>query len=259
MRRIPAIAALVLLGLGAGQAAALPDTTCSGMAFAEPSSAYGHDVLGGGGEWRAIEITRDVISLDGGGTGAAVLRFRLPDGAVFEDVALRCVDLDGQGLREIVVVESDFERGAQLAVYGAETRGTRTELRKVAATPHIGRRHRWLAPVGVADFDGNGALDIAYVETPHLGGTLRVWGFAAGGLTELASAPGFSNHRIGEDFITGGVRDCGRGPEMILPDFGWRALMKVRMADGALVAERLPGGVSRPLIARYLACGEGSE
>lgn len=256
MRRRAVIAALLALALGAGRAAALPDTACSGMRFAEPTAAYGHGVLGAQGEWRAIELTREAITL-GGGSREVVLTFRLPEAAVFEDVALRCVDLDGHGLRELVVVESDVAQGAQLAVYGADVRGNRTEFRKIAATPHIGRRHRWLAPVGIADFDGNGSLDIAYVETPHLGGTLRVWSFAAGGLTELAAMPGFSNHRIGEDFITGGVRDCGQGAEMILPDFQWRAVMKVRMVDGALRAERVPGGVSRALVARLLACGEG--
>lgn len=257
MRPLAGIAAALALALGAGRAAALPDTECSGLRFAEPTAAYGHGVLGDAGEWRAIELTREALARAGGSPDGHALTFRLPEGAVFEDVAPRCVDLDGHGPREIVVVESDFELGSQLAVYALDVRGDRTELRKSTATAHIGRRHRWLAPVGIADFNGDGGLDIAYVEMPHVGGMLRVWGFAPGGLTELASAPGFSNHRIGEGFITGGVRDCGQGPEMILPDFGWSAVMKVRMQDGALVAERVPGEVSNPLIAQLLACGEG--
>ena len=36
-----------------------------------------------------------------------------------------------------------------------------------AATPFIGTPRRWLAPVGVADLDGDGRAEIAYVETPH--------------------------------------------------------------------------------------------
>jgi hypothetical protein len=151
---------------------------------------------------------------------------------VFEDVAPRVVDADGDGAPDIVVVESDVALGAQLAVYSL----SRRQLVKVAATPHIGMRHRWLAPVAVADLDGDSVVDIAYVETPHLGKRLRVWSWAPGGLTEIASLGGVTNHRIGEPFISGGLRDCGAGPEMMLADADWRSLVAVRLHDGALVS-----------------------
>ena len=97
--------------------------------------------------------------------------------------------------------------------------------------------------LGVADFNGDGQMDIAYVDRPHLARTLRIWSFVPGGLArtgelrEIASAGGLSNHRIGEDFITGGVRDCGAGPEMVLADAGWTSVMVARMVDGAIEAE----------------------
>jgi len=154
---------------------------------------------------------------------------------VFEDVAPRVVDADGDGVPDIVVVEADLSAGAQLAVYGLR----RGALAKVAATPHIGTRFRWLAPVAVADLDGDGVVDLAYVDRPHLAKTLRVWSWAAGGLTEVASLGGVTNHRIGEPFISGGLRDCGAGPEMVLASADWRALMAVRLTGGALVADRI--------------------
>jgi hypothetical protein len=77
----------------------------------------------------------------------------------------------------------------------------------------IGQRNRWLAPIGAADLDGDGRVEIAYVDRPHLARTLRVWRSRPGGtLTEIATATGLTNHRIGEAFITGGIRDARRGP-----------------------------------------------
>jgi hypothetical protein len=108
----------------------------------------------------------------------------------------------------VVVVETDPDLGAQLAVYALR----QGALVKAAATPHIGQRFRWLAPVGVADLNGDGVTDIAYVDRPHLAKTLRVWSWAPGGLTEIAALEGVTNHRIGDEVIWGGLRDCGRGP-----------------------------------------------
>jgi hypothetical protein len=89
--------------------------------------------------------------------------------------------------------------------------------------------------VGIADLTGDGQLDIAYVETPHLAGILRVWSFAPGGLTEVARAAGLSNHRIDDETISGGIRDCGTGPEMITADLGWTRVVATRLEAGALV------------------------
>ena len=149
---------------------------------------------------------------------------------------------------EVVVVESSTAGGAALAVYELE----RGELVKTA-TPEIGRRNRWLAPVGIADFDGDGATEIAYVETPHLGKVLRVWRWVDGDLVEVAAASGVTNHRIGEPFISGGVRDCGTGPEMVLADGNWQSVLAVKLEDGVLRAQRL-GAFSRARIAAAMAC-----
>lgn len=195
-----------------------------------PTGVYGHRVLG--------DIPEAHVLAARGAEGAEY-RFDLRDvpgdPAVFEDVAPRVVDADGDGAPDIVVVESDLSAGAQLAVYGLR----RGALAKVAATPHIGTPFRWLAPVAVADLDGDGVTDLAYVDRPHLAKTLRVWSWAPGGLTEIASMGGVTNHRIGDPFISGGMRDCGAGPELVLADGDWRDIMAVRFDVGALAAHRI--------------------
>ncbi len=161
----------------------------------------------------------------------------LPDELVFEDTAPRLADLDGDGLPEIIVVQSHQRLGAQLAIYRVAEGEPGIDM--VATTPFIGRPNRWLAPIGAADLDGDGVVEIAYVDRPHLARTLRVWRFETDQLTEIAALEGLTNHRIGEPFITGGIRDCGEGPEMITANAGWTQVMGTRIEGGTLTTRPL--------------------
>ncbi len=240
-------AAALALAAAAFAAPVLAQTACVEQAgfracFAEPTGRYAHGVLGDAVEWGALTLRTP----DG-----SVATARLPEDRVFEDLVPRLVDIDGVAPPEIVVVESSTAGGARLAVYG-EGRGT---LRVIAATPEIGTPNRWLAPAAIADLDGDGAIEIAYVETPHLRGVLRIWAFAPGGLTERAAAAGLSNHRIGEDFISGGLRTCDGIPEIVTADLGWTRLRAARLA-GDRIALRDLGPLEGPGdFAAALACG----
>ncbi|MEK9900686.1 MAG: hypothetical protein VW516_08060, partial [Rhodospirillaceae bacterium] len=50
---------------------------------------------------------------------------------------------------------------------------------------------------GAADFDGDGHPEIAFVETPHIGGTLRLYEYRDRKLHEDHVARGFSNYAVG--------------------------------------------------------------
>ncbi len=204
--------------------------------YAAPTDRYAHGVLGDAVEWGALEITTD----------AGLRVFTLPQDRVFEDVAPRLADLDGDGTAELIVVETLAPEGAQLAVYD--------ETGKIAATPHIGRTNRWLAPIGAADLDGDGAIEVAYIDRPHLAKTLRVWRFVDGALTPVADLPGLTNHRIGERDIGGGIRDCGEGPEMITANADWSQIMSTVFADGVLKTRPIGVHVDRGSFATALAC-----
>lgn len=205
--------------------------------YAAPTDRYAHGILGDAIEWGALEITTD--------TGTR--RFVLSEDRVFEDVAPRLADVDGDGSPEVIVVETLASAGAQLAVYD--------ETGKIAATPHIGQTNRWLAPIGVADLDGDGAVEIAYIDRPHLAKTLRVWRYRDDALVPVADLPGLTNHRIGERDIGGGLRDCGDGPEMITANADWTQVMATRLIDGQLTTRSIGVHVDRGSFATALACG----
>ncbi len=210
----------------------LPPAPCFEVSasYDAPTKRYPHGVLGDDEEYARLVVAKGRFSL----------RINLPPNRVFEDLAPRLADVDGQPGPEIVVVESFDRSGASLVVYSVDfPAGGNPSFKRVTGTPPIGQRFRWLAPVGIADFDGDGQKDIAYVETPHLGKTLKVVTLRDGKLELLADAPGFSNHRIGEDFISGGVRDCGSGVEAVVADADWTRIVAVRLVDGVLQSQDL--------------------
>ncbi len=238
--------AAMTLALVALAGCAAADGTGGGIVAARyeaPLDTYPHRIMGTIREKAVL-----VATLSDGGEVRLDLRDGPDPDHVFEDVAPRVVDADGDGAMDVVTVETDPDLGAQLAIYALR----RGALVKSAATPHIGQRFRWLAPVGVADLDGDGVTDLAYVDRPHLAKTLRIWTWAPGGLTEAASVGGVTNHRIGDEVIWGGLRDCGGGPEMIVADAGFTEIVAIRYAGDALSRRGLglaptPAGFDRAL------------
>lgn len=196
-----------------------------------PTSRYPHDALGSAVHAGSLHVL--LVQPDG---SQRSLSLELPPNRVFEDRAPRLADLDGDGRDEIVVVESDARLGSSLVVYGLRLGAAARQpvLAQLARGPFIGSANRWLNPVGVADFDGDGSLDIAAVTTPHIGGVLTLYRYQPPALEPLAQLPGVSNHRIGtvEQQLAAIVDTPRQRPAVILPGAGLRTLHVVRL-DGA--------------------------
>ena len=184
-----------------------------------PTDRYAHAVLGDALEWGGLELTL---------SDARRLRFSLPASHVFEDITARVADFDGDGRAEVMVVETSLAQGAALAIY--DTNGRR------AATPYIGQPNRWLAPAGWGDFDGDGRVEIAYVDRPHLARELVFVRLTGRRLTELTRAPGFTNHRIGDSTIAGGTRRCNGRDTLVVASADWSRAMEVSLGSKAMIA-----------------------
>lgn len=197
--RAIAIVVAVLASMPDGRAADYPDAiadlrvargtgTIADAWLADATTRYRHFVLGS-----PYEAASLMVRLRDG----KLLRLTLPDDSVFEDRQPRLADLDGDGIDEIVLVRSYLNRGAALAVIAVRDGA----LSIVAETPPTGSPNTWLNPAGIADFDGDGMVDIAYVQMPHVLGLLRIWTLRSGRLVEIASMPDTSNHVIGSPHL----------------------------------------------------------
>lgn len=181
--------------------------------YGDETTRYDHGILGDAIEYGSLTIV----------AGELEIEFLLDQNRVFEDFAPRLADMNGDGINEVVVIETDLNLGASLAVYDVTG--------KIAATPFLGRPHRWLAPIGIADFNGDGLMDIAYIEKPHLTKILKIVTFENGELRQIMEIAGLTNHNIGDDFISGGARTCAGAVEMITVDANWQNVIATQIVD----------------------------
>lgn len=205
----------------------------------DPIQRYQHFVLGDQFEAAGFQINyRD-------GTKAT---FNLPATEVFEDRIPRLVDLTGDGVEELIVVQSHIQKGASLAIYDLVP----SKISLLAQTPHIGQSNRWLNPAGIVDFDGDGRVEIALVSKPHLAKELQLWRFSKGRLSLVSTHVGFSNHRLGSreqqlsaqaDVNADGVTD------LIVPGPNRKSLHMISFANGFEVLRtiELTGEIAGPV------------
>ena len=195
-----------------------------GAWYDKATKRYAHGVLGD-----AIEPSTLMVRDENGCTRSV----ELDEAHVFEDIAPRLADIDAVAGDEVITVRSHKEYGAQIAIYQLSD----NEVKLLTSTPYIGTSNRWLAPVGIADFNNDGDIDIAYIDRPHLAKILRVWSYRDGILHQIANKSGYSNHRIGEDFISGGLKTCNQKIAMVTADGSWDRIVETTLKGTQLFSE----------------------
>jgi hypothetical protein len=236
--------------LAAGQTR-LPDTETTSLRgytawLIDPTDRYRHAVLGDAIEAGAFAVE----SPDG-----RLLSFRLDASAVFEDRRVRLHDLDGDGLPEAIVIKSTQTLGAAVAIY----RITPKAISPMLELPPVGTGHRWLNIAGIADFNGDGRPDIAYVQTPHLTGVVRVFANEGRNFREIGRLPGYTNHVIGSrdlDLAAIGRFTRSGVVEIAIPSLDRKSLAVLGLIDGKLqeVTRRpLPSRASGNLLVKGTA------
>ncbi|MEL7465939.1 MAG: VCBS repeat-containing protein [Pseudomonadota bacterium] len=189
--------------------------------YEQPTRRYAHAILGDAIEAGAL------VAYDAAGTRHEVV---LPEQQVFEDRYPRIVDLDSDGRNEVVAIRASSTGGGGVAIYGLRD----GRLSELAAVPDIGTPNRWLNIAAIEDLNGDGLMEIAFVKTPHIGGTLRVFSYRDGALRLLDEERGFSNHAIGDrEMRLSAIMDAdGDGRlDVAVPDAERRAL-RIMALDG---------------------------
>ena len=161
----------------------------------------------------------------------------IPSPQVVEAIAPIWADLTGDGQREIVLTVSDAEQGAQIVVYGEDGQ-------PLAAGPAIGRGYRWNHQLVVAPFGPNGELELATVQTPHIGGIVQFYRLTGDRLEMIARVTGYTSHVISTrnlDMAVAGDLDGDGRIELLLPDQARTNLGAIRRdPEGANVAWTIP-------------------
>lgn len=231
-----------------------------------PTIRYPHRTLGAYSHAGSLHV---LVKLKSG--ELKQLDYVLPLQRVFEDLTPRLLDLNDDGEDEVVLVESDAAVGAAMVVLAVRKREANGELetnfhiQEVARGPSMGLPFRWLNPVGAADFDNDGRLDLAAIHTPHIGGVLTLYHYRPPYLKAFASLTDVSNHRMGSveqqmAVIVPPSRSQPR-PTVIVPDMGLKALYALRWEAGGQWHEiarvkAMPAGIARMLPLKDGACAQ---
>ena len=157
------------------------------------------------------------------------LRYTVPPEAVIEDRLPRLVQAWGRAT--VLTVQSTLTGGA--AVLLLEIADDR--LQRLAESPPIGTPHRWLNPIGVADFDADGQPEVAVVITPHIGGWLTLFSREGAVLAVKYRQSGFSNHAIGTDELRLAAMLDANGDDIVdlaVPGVDRRSMRIVTFAQG---------------------------
>jgi len=191
-----------------------------------PTTAYDHGVLGDAVEASEISIyaTQPQPMLANS--------FKILGGRVIEGILPILADLNGDGIREIIVTESDLSNGAQISVYSQDGK-------KIASSAAIGLPYRWRHQIAAAPFGPNGEIELADVLTPHLGRRIEFFQMDGSALKVAAWVDGFTSHLIGSrnlDMSLAGDFDGDGIVELIVISPSLTSLAAVqRTMDGAVI------------------------
>ena len=151
--------------------------------YTDPVDRYQHGILGD-----VLEGSQLVVAID-----SNIIELTLTAEYVFEDIRPRLFDVDRDGALEVICIRAKVRAGAGIVIYKVENQ----QLIEYAFVEEIGRENRWLNIATIADLDGDGGIEIAWIQTPHIGGILKVAKIKAGQLEVLDQKSQYSNHAIG--------------------------------------------------------------
>lgn len=148
--------------------------------YAKPTDRYQHGALGDYNEAGQL-----VVYFNGN-----VFEYTLENTHVFEDIRPRLYDVDNDSIPEIITIRTLIGKGAGISIYKITPDG----LREFAYLPEIGTSYRWLNIAAIEDMDNDGFVEMLWVETPHIGGTLKVTKIKQGLLQPSDALTYYSNH-----------------------------------------------------------------
>lgn len=160
-----------------------PDGTVYAQ-YSMPTDKYGHGILGD-----EIEAQQLVVVVDN-----KFYEHGLQNEYVFEDIRPRLYDVDGDNQLEFITIRAHGSKGAGIVIYKI----VNEQLVEYATVQEIGMAYRWLNIVSIDDLDNDGTVEIAWIQTPHIGGILKVAKIKEGPLDVLSEKSQYSNHAIGD-------------------------------------------------------------
>ncbi|MBE0648031.1 MAG: VCBS repeat-containing protein [Bacteroidales bacterium] len=207
--------------------------------YVDPTTRYNHGVLGDTIEAGGLLVV----------SKEKELYLKLDDRFVFEDLQPRLFDVDNDGKPEVITIMTSLDFGASVSVYKIAG----DVLVPFVHSNFIGIPKRWLNIAAIHDLDGDGKLEIAWVETPHIGGTLKMARVESGSLQLLAEKSGVSNHQYGLRNMCLSALTLSNGfKDLWLPNDSYDAIIGFRLLNNQIIQEETIAQTTDPAIPLFM-------
>lgn len=193
--------------------------------LSQPTDRYPHGALGD-------DLEAGALTLAAADPGLRILReIQIPGTGVVEGISPLWIDLDGDGVREILVTISEQEQGARLVLFSEEGE-------VLARGPAPGQGFRWRHQLAAAPFGTEGEILVVDVLRPHLDAVLEFFSWEGEQLVRQSGLPGYSSHRLGSrnlDLARVGDLDGDGSLEVLVPDQSQTSLHGISLQGGEAV------------------------
>jgi len=191
--------------------------------YTNPTEKYQHGVLGD-----QLEAAQLVVNIEG-----SFYTKTLEEDYVFEDISPRLYDVDRDGEIEFICIRTHLEKGAGIVIY-KEINGS---LELMSYVKEIGQSNKWLNPVAIQNLDDDINIEIAWVQTPHIGGVLKLAEFTNASepyrMFVQDSIQFFKNHAIGETNLCMSLVTMNQsGKSIFIPNQSGEAVSEIAMIQG---------------------------
>jgi len=192
--------------------------------YVDPTLRYDHGILGDKIEAGGMLVIKNKKEY----------HYKLDEAFVYEDLRPRLKDVDNDGELEFITILTSLNSGAGVCVYKI----LNGSLRPIAQSGYIGMTHRWLNIAAVDDLDNDGKVEIAWIQTPHIGGILKIARIVKDSLLVLDEKEGVSNHQIGSRNLCLSVVTAHDGSKKLyVPNNPHHAIMGFSFRNDRLIAE----------------------
>lgn len=209
--------------------------------YVDPTMRYDHGILGDKIEAGGLLVVKNEKEY----------YYRLDTNFVFEDLQPRLKDVDNDGEIEFITIQTSLQLGASVAVYKI----IHDELVLFVHSNYIGSVHRWLNIAAIDDLDNDGNTEIAWIQTPHIGGVLRIGSIEGNSLIILDELAGVSNHQNGStNLCLSVVTNSNNYKRLYVPNDPHDAVIGFRFQNGHLIPQDtvfLKIDTNKPLFMQY--------
>jgi hypothetical protein len=180
------------------------DSTISAR-YVDPTGRYNHGILGDTIEAGGLLVIKNKKEY----------YYKLAETNVFEDLRPKLKDVDNDGEPEFITIQTHMDLGASVCIYKI----VNGKFLKLCQSSYIGQTHRWLNIAAIDDLDNDGNIEVAWIQTPHIGGLLKIARVEGDSLQIVDEIDGVSNHQIGSrNLCLAVVTFSGNQKIMYVPD-----------------------------------------